>query len=445
MIFIAHSFENRLLVQRLEQRLREAHLTPWVAPGAVVAGQHWMTEVVKGIDASQAFVCLITQEANHSPHVQKELALAQDRKKRVIPILIGSFRLSDAFEYMLAGVQRVRVPRRGKGSGAEAIGNHILKVVQDPHVSHTEESGRCVGLKTSRPLRNLSTTPPPVFGVNYMRLFGAVEVPFLMDLIGATFEFRRAFGPYFGLEPPLGVTVAEHELVRFWKKKWPYKKARPLLNPLWRDIAGQKEEGQRLYWRALNGTAVDIAGYASHPTIDEDGEQWQRAARAQGLQVSYETLQRKRFTRSEEVGFLFGIFECLGKKRLLNVTLSLDQWHNPLARDPRFLTPQPFRKQRQRLRPESIALRDDGREPQGDSSRLELHLAEVRPKESFIALLQVYRSKPDGMPFFHLTDAHLPRHWQWIDDEGQGRAEAIRAPAGPAAARICVPSGWFGQ
>ncbi len=445
MIFLAHAFENRALVQRVEQRLREENMTPWVAPGAVEAGLHWMAEVVRGIESSPYFVCLITKEANHSEHVQRELGLAQERNKRIIPVVIGRFRLSEAFQYMLTGLHHTRVPARGKGAGAAAIVREIMKVVRSPRSSMVSGGTNEAEAAVQRADHLASSGLPQLFGVNYMRLFGALEVPFLMDLMGANFRFEKAFDPFLRLEPSLGVHVARRELVDFWKREWPYKKARPLLNPLWCDIAGQKEEGKRLYWRALNGTALDIAGYASHPDIDEDGEHWERAARAQGLRITSKVLQQKKFTRSAEVGFLFGIFEYRGKKTQTNVTLDLEQWKNPLVRDDRFLEPRPFRKNRLRIMAEALALKEGLQGPKGVSTKLSLKLAEVRPKDCFITLLQVYRERGDGLPRFHLTDAHLPKQWTWTSNDGVNQHEGIRPPAGLSAARIQVPSGWFGQ
>ena len=98
MVFLSYAFENSKLSNNLAECLRAAGVHTWMAPGSAPTGKWWRTEIVKAIGDSGALVCLITKEANHSQNVWTELGLAQKREKHVIPIIIGTFELSEALQ-----------------------------------------------------------------------------------------------------------------------------------------------------------------------------------------------------------------------------------------------------------------------------------------------------------------------------------------------------------
>lgn len=72
------------------------------------AGQNYASEIVRAIKASGAVVVLLSTDAARSPHVRKEVALAVDHGKRLLPYSLGDFQfaaLRDEWTYWLSAVQ----------------------------------------------------------------------------------------------------------------------------------------------------------------------------------------------------------------------------------------------------------------------------------------------------------------------------------------------------
>ena len=392
-------------------------------------------------------IVLLTKDANHSSHVQRELHLATEAERRVIPIVIGKFEIDLSLSYCLAGLQVVKLPAVGRGSRPDDVAVAVCRAAglesQDPKANEQPL------VSEDRPRASDATdVHRDLIKVNYMRLFGAIEVPFLMDLIGTEPEFS-SWGEddedpfYYRVKGDGFVHLAGKRLVSFWKKKWRYKKVRPLLNSLWTDVAADKDAGKRFYWRALSGHPTDIVGYASHQDIDEDGENWSRVAASQRLEITWSELQKTGFTLSKDVGYLFAIFEHVGKNPIYDVALQLDWYANPLGRNRRFADPSPHMRRRIGGSAAAIALKPEQLEKPGVPQIL--RIASIEPGESFITLLQVYRSDTDQLPEYFVSDCYVPRSWKWEDSSGHHLQQAIRPPFGKTAARIAVPSGWFGQ
>lgn len=445
MLFLCHSFSNKKLVDAVQRRLENNAYRCWRAPDVIPFGQHWCQNVVRAIHGSEAVVLLLTKEANASEHVEREVHLAMEKKKCIVPVLIGQFKLSEAMDYYLAGVQRISLPLSGPGSSSTSIATKVCRAVESVAPMRNESRGSKVNVVEEAPLVG---RPSQGFDVNYMRLFGAIEVPFLMELIGTEPDFVSFDDsdsvPYYAIRNRGLVGVAMRPIVNFWKKRWRYSKARPLLSPLWQDLAGSKEEGKRLYWRALNGSKLDIVGYASHQTVDEDGENWSRVATSQNLKISHEALVQSAFTRSTDVGFLFAVFEHAGDFPANNVMLNIKCWDNPLVRDSRFLNPSPHIKRRKPLSAKKSALTPSmlkDRKPRDIS----LQIAKSNPGDTYIALLQVYRSDQDRLPAYYLADCFAAESWSWDDEHGFRNTQLIRPPYGKSAARVAIPNGWFGQ
>ena len=447
-LFLSYSFDDQKLATAVAKGLEEHGIQCWLAPGAIRPGTRWPAQLMKAIKAAQGILLLLTAKANESPHVQRELDLAVKYGKSIIPCILGRFPLDAEIEYAISGHQHMRLPGRGVLKNAAKI---VLSVRESLKLRGT----RPVPLRLELP-KNQKQLPPSIlapanflgFSVSYMRLYGALEVPLLMELIGADGEFTVC-GETYGRDPysfkAKDVSnIITRPLCRFWKKEWRFKKARPLLNPLWQDITGSKQQGELLYWRSLTGNRLDIVGYSSHPVIDECGDKWEDTLKFQGLKLSREEFKKSKFTLSSDVGFLFAIFECESSGVQI-IGLDLEWFQNPLCRASRFKSPTPSVK-----RAKPLVARDCALKPQDVASaephkRITLRMANAKKGEAFILLLGVYRAKTNGMPDYFVTDYYKPKTWRWMKDGRFPQQQPIRRPHGLSAAKIKVPNGWFGQ
>jgi adenylate cyclase len=106
-VFISYSKSDRSHALDLASELRARGFSVWIDQGSIGGAKNWATEIVEAIDACSTFVCLLSPHSLASQNVAKELHLASEKQKNILPVLIEKVTLTSNFEYPLAGLQRV--------------------------------------------------------------------------------------------------------------------------------------------------------------------------------------------------------------------------------------------------------------------------------------------------------------------------------------------------
>ncbi|MFI5202647.1 MAG: TIR domain-containing protein, partial [Candidatus Kapaibacterium sp.] len=111
-VFISYSKSDRIHALDLAGELRAHGFSVWIDQGSIGGAKNWATEIVKAIDACSTFLCLLSPHSLASHNVAKELHLASEKQKNILPILLEEVKLPSNFEYPLAGLQRVQYEDR---------------------------------------------------------------------------------------------------------------------------------------------------------------------------------------------------------------------------------------------------------------------------------------------------------------------------------------------
>src|SRR5258706_6302165 len=106
-IFICHSSLDSELARGLVGRLKQDGFSCWIDESAISAATQWSTEIVEAIEGCSLFIILLSGNSLSSHNVIKELSLASEGKKHIIPIDIENVALSKEVKYQLAGLQRL--------------------------------------------------------------------------------------------------------------------------------------------------------------------------------------------------------------------------------------------------------------------------------------------------------------------------------------------------
>src|SRR5580698_5573543 len=106
-IFISYSRKDSAHAIELAERLRADGIEVWIDQRGIVGAEQWATEIVEGIRACSTFIILLSPNSIESENVLRELSLASEKRKRVLPVDIEPTVLPSSFEYPLAGLQRV--------------------------------------------------------------------------------------------------------------------------------------------------------------------------------------------------------------------------------------------------------------------------------------------------------------------------------------------------
>ncbi len=108
-IFISYSTLDREQALTLVERLRAAGHSVWIDQQGIGAASSWSNEIAEALDNCKAFILLMSETSLASKNVAKELALAAEADKYIIPVELESAAIPTTFKYHLAGLQRTSI------------------------------------------------------------------------------------------------------------------------------------------------------------------------------------------------------------------------------------------------------------------------------------------------------------------------------------------------
>jgi len=106
-IFISYSTRDRPHAMELVERLRADGYSVWIDKQGIGAATSWSKEIAEALEDCTMFMLLLSPNSLASENVAKELAVAAELKKHIIPIELESVQLKREFLYHLTGLQRV--------------------------------------------------------------------------------------------------------------------------------------------------------------------------------------------------------------------------------------------------------------------------------------------------------------------------------------------------
>jgi len=108
-IFVSHASGDAQVANEVVQSLETTGgRACWIAPRDVRAGHDYRSEILSSIKACSHFILLMSDAANTSPHVLREVSLADQYSKRIILIKLSDVILRPELEYLLHGRHWVR-------------------------------------------------------------------------------------------------------------------------------------------------------------------------------------------------------------------------------------------------------------------------------------------------------------------------------------------------
>src|ERR1039458_1642224 len=105
-IFISYSSKDREKAEQLSELLSSAGLSVWIDKSGIDMATSWSKEIVQAIDGCKAFLVLLSPFSVLSPNVIKEVSLAAEKRKKILPLDLEPVDLSEDLQYHLAGIQR---------------------------------------------------------------------------------------------------------------------------------------------------------------------------------------------------------------------------------------------------------------------------------------------------------------------------------------------------
>jgi TolB-like protein len=104
-IFISYSRKDSEPALRLASFLQDCGHSVWMDQSDIHAAALWSSEIVRAISGCGAFILLLSPNSVDSKNVVRELALASEKGKHILPVKLERVAIPEAMEYQLAGIQ----------------------------------------------------------------------------------------------------------------------------------------------------------------------------------------------------------------------------------------------------------------------------------------------------------------------------------------------------
>lgn len=108
-IFISYAHKDEELVYPLAKQLADLGFHVWIDTQNLQGGNLWRQEIVDEITSCDAFLLCLSSHAIKSSDVRRELDLASDQQKLILPLLLESVKIPTAMQYQLAGIQWIQI------------------------------------------------------------------------------------------------------------------------------------------------------------------------------------------------------------------------------------------------------------------------------------------------------------------------------------------------
>ena len=134
--FISYSTRNQPMADSMKQMLNNNNIDSWMAPNDIPVGEKYAKVINTAIKECDCVILMLSQAAQNSVWVSKEIERAINYKKVIIPIKLEDMTLNDEFELYISSDQIIALKKFDEDSPEV---KRILKSVSAACGYHTDE------------------------------------------------------------------------------------------------------------------------------------------------------------------------------------------------------------------------------------------------------------------------------------------------------------------
>lgn len=129
-VFVSFSFKDQAVAEYVVNLLfNKYQISSWICTSEILAGEHYKKVIVDAIAASKLVLLIQSEHSIASAEVPKEISVALDKNKIVIPFVIDEAELVGDLEYDLLAVHRVDATRPTMEERIEELARQIYAVL----------------------------------------------------------------------------------------------------------------------------------------------------------------------------------------------------------------------------------------------------------------------------------------------------------------------------
>ena len=155
-VFISYGSADRERIQDLVSRLRQAGVTVWIDEAGIEGAAMWSEEIVGAINHCKILILAISSNSTKSKNVVRELALASEEEKTILPVFLEPTDIPESMKYQLAGIQRVEY---FAGNEEEAIGSVLRALSRLGITTNDSAPGQALGQAPNAPSQAKRKSP----------------------------------------------------------------------------------------------------------------------------------------------------------------------------------------------------------------------------------------------------------------------------------------------
>lgn len=130
-VFISYSTQNQELADQARALLKKENINCWMAPYDIPAGAKYAFEIANALEKCGCVLLLLTEEAQASVHVEREIEMAVSYRKQIVAMHLDDSELNLGFKYYIGSQQIVRVKNMDTNSyEIKKILNGINQIIQ---------------------------------------------------------------------------------------------------------------------------------------------------------------------------------------------------------------------------------------------------------------------------------------------------------------------------
>ena len=137
-VFISYSTVDAAKAETVRNVLERNEIRCWMAPRDIPVGSNYTKEIPVAIRDCQVFVLVLSQNAQRSHWVLKELDSAVNMGKVILPFMLEDCVLNDEFNFLLTGAQRYAAYQK-KAEAMETLIRWIRSIIQEPSAPAPED------------------------------------------------------------------------------------------------------------------------------------------------------------------------------------------------------------------------------------------------------------------------------------------------------------------
>jgi hypothetical protein len=103
-VFISYATAQKPLAFQLTEQFEGSQVRCWIAPRNIVSGVVWVDAIMEAIQSSRLMLVLLSNEANKSPQVMREVSQAVEVGIPILPVLVEDIRLSPRMWFWLNSI-----------------------------------------------------------------------------------------------------------------------------------------------------------------------------------------------------------------------------------------------------------------------------------------------------------------------------------------------------